>query len=105
MWRIHYAPTRDEKPVAHRHYGRDYACSDGGADDDEMKSLFGTFGTWRDVLRESAMRFKADIGEDSLFNRGEITLATPAESLFIRPLSDLDHCLAVRTTGRTRQLR
>jgi hypothetical protein len=73
----------------------------GGADDDEMKSLFGTFGTWRDVLRESAMRLKADIGGDSLFNRGEITLAPPAESLFIRPLLDLDHCLAAPTTGRT----
>ena len=77
----------------------------GGADGDEMKSLFGTFGTWRDVLRESAMRFKANVGEDSPFNRGEITLATPAESFFVRPLSDLDHSPAVRTTGRTRQLR
>ena len=46
------------------------------------------------------MRLKADIGGDSLFNRGEITSAIPAESLFIRPLFDLDHCLAARTTGQ-----
>ena len=98
---IHYAPTRDEQPVAHRHCGRDYACSDGSPDDDEMKSLFGTFGTWRDVLRESARRLKADIGADSLFNQGEITLASLAESFFIRPLFDLDHGLAARTTGPT----
>ena len=68
-----------------------------------MKSPFGTFGTWRDVLRESAKRFKADIGVDGLFKRGKITLATPAER--IRPLSDLDHCPAARTTGRAGQLR
>ena len=44
---LRVGPTHDEQPLAHRHYGRGYARSDGGGDDDddddddEMKSAQG----------------------------------------------------------------
>ena len=41
----------------------------------------GTFRTRRDVRVESAMRFKADIGGDGLFNRSSITVGGPLRAV------------------------